>query len=81
MPFSPDFDKIFKIGFLSIKSRYARRVGELAWCTNITAEGFMASYNASGSKLLSKLRGNKKINKSNIVCISLFLQVDAWRRC
>ena len=36
----------------------------------------MASYNASGSKLLSKLRGNKKINKSNIVCISLFLQVD-----
>ena len=22
LPFSPDFDKIFKIGFLSIKSRY-----------------------------------------------------------
>ena len=30
LPFSPDFDQIFKIGFLSIKSRYTHRIGVLA---------------------------------------------------
>ena len=43
------------MGKIKINKVDTHRIGELLWCNNITAEGFMVSYNASGYLIVEGL--------------------------
>ena len=43
-----DFENLDELKKIKIKKVDTQRIGKLSWRNNITAEGFMPSYNASG---------------------------------